>query len=266
MLARDAVKSGRRREDGRLGVELLAHLDQVAERRLGDLALAEALGADVPRSEQREGEARGSFTPPATDGAGAGLGHVRVLHLDEQELLEVPRRGDWETGAADGDHGRSPQRSTRPARGARRGRAARAALGEEWPRAPSASAWWKPRARVVVLRLRSVPAMRDGLGAHVARVGLRRRVGRARDPGARDERRRRSRARRAARARRRCLRSSRRRGAPRSRDAGTHRRARARRPRASSSRTPLATSSAATASGIRLRASLTCSRSPAAPP
>ena len=38
-------------------------------------------------------------------GAGAGLRHVGFLHLNEEELFEIPRGGDRETSTPDRDHG-----------------------------------------------------------------------------------------------------------------------------------------------------------------
>ena len=74
------------------------------KRGLDDLAVAEPLLADLARREQREHEPRRRLATPAPDRARPRQRDVRLLDLDEQELLEVPRRGDGKAGAPDRDH------------------------------------------------------------------------------------------------------------------------------------------------------------------
>src|SRR5690606_23914731 len=89
-----------RDEHGRGRVELLADVEQRLQRGLDDLALAEALLADLARGEHRELEALRGLAAPAPDRPHPGERVVRLLDLDEQELLEVPRRGDGEACTA----------------------------------------------------------------------------------------------------------------------------------------------------------------------
>src|SRR5258708_5010369 len=96
----------RRDEDRGVRVELFGDIQKAPQRRFRHLPLAEPLLTDFAWSQQRELESRRRFATPPADRSGPRLRQVRFLNLDEQKLLEEPRRRDRKTGAPDRNHGR----------------------------------------------------------------------------------------------------------------------------------------------------------------
>src|SRR5262249_42293804 len=95
----------RRHEHGGARVELFSDLEQRLQRCLDDLALAEPLLADLAWREHGKVEAIRSLASPAANRPHPRKRVMRLLDLDEHELLEVPRRRDRKAGTPNSDRG-----------------------------------------------------------------------------------------------------------------------------------------------------------------